>query len=195
MTPSRSTWGSSRSSPSERSRRSIGTCPLAELSGRGQGASARRRVVIVADLAAAPDLRRQGDRRARVGHRRQRVRRLPQRLRRDGHGPCASEDRRGRAGTRRARHAFRSADRGRPARRRAAHRAHRSAVLAIRKLGHRGDAGRGPDHAGDHWARPDRQDRGHVPRAPRCADGQRLPAPGQSRAARTSGTPCRRRPG
>ena len=58
---------------------------------------AGRRVVGVADVAAAPDLRRPRRGLARLGHRRQRVRRLPQRLRRHGHGPRAPEDRRGRA--------------------------------------------------------------------------------------------------
>ncbi len=72
---------------------------------RGRSATARRRrahlpgrgLVVVADLAAPPDLRRPRRGLARLGHRRQRVRRLPQRLRRHGHGPRASEDRRGRA--------------------------------------------------------------------------------------------------
>ena len=135
-------------------------------------------------MAAAPDLRRPGRGLEGLGHRRERVRRLPQRIRRDGDGPRAPEDRGSRARAGGQGHALRAAHRGRPAGRRAARRANRSSVLAVRELGHRSDARCGAHHAGVDRTRPDPEDRRHVSRAPRCADGERLPARGQSGAAR-----------
>ena len=152
----------------------------------GEAPAAGRGQLVVAVLAAAPDLRPSRRGRARLGHRRQRVRRLPQRLRRHGDGPRAPEDRGGGARTRRVGDALRAADRGRADRGRPARRAVRAAVLAVRQLGDRVDAGRHAHHARAHRSQADPEDRGDVSRPPRLADGVGVPAGGQGRPARPS---------
>ena len=57
-------------------------------------------------------------------------------------------------------------------------------VLAVRQLGDRGHARRGAHHARHHRASADPEDRGHLPRPPRRADGERVPVEGGRGPAR-----------
>ena len=90
---------SSGCSPTRPRRSTRSTAAAWRTARRRSAGSAGRGQLVVAVVAAAPDLRPARRGRARLGHRRERVRRLPQRLRRHGDGSRAPEDRGGRAAT------------------------------------------------------------------------------------------------
>ena len=132
---------------------------------------ARRRPVLVPAQRPVARLPRARRGRARVGRRRQRVRRLPQRLRRDVRRPREPRHRRRRQGQDGRGHPLRGADRGLDHRRRGARAALGPPPLALHELRHRVDDGRDPPRPRGERPRPDRQDRGHLPRPPRRRDG------------------------
>ena len=141
----------------------------------------------LAGLAAPRDLHRSRQGVPDLGHRRQRVHRFPPRLRRDGGGAREPDDRRGDQARGRPRHALRAADEG-PRRDRAEpHRPFQTAAVAVRELGHRGDARGAPPDARGHRARHDHQDRGLLSRSPRLDHVQRRARPLRDRSARAPG--------
>ncbi len=132
---------------------------------------------------------------AGLGRRRQRVRRLPQRLRRDVRRAREPGDREGRQADRAALGThFAAPTEGSITVAEELQPPLRPAAVAVHELRHRGDHGRDPPRARRHRPRRDHQDRGLLPRPPRCGDGVGVPvARGTRRARRPAQRPLRRR--
>ena len=141
-----------------------------------RGRDARRRAVPVPEERPVAGLRPARHRRPRVGRRRQRVPGLPQRLRRHVRRSRQPRHRRRRQGADGRGHPLRRPDRGLDRRRRGAAAPLGSPPLALHQLRHRVDDGRDPPRPRGDRPRPDRQDRGHLPRPPRRRDGLRQAA-------------------
>ena len=159
-----------------------------EMTERAREVAGRRRRLELAGDRPPSDLPGRGPRVQGGRRRRQRVRRLPQRLRRHGRRPRPSQDRRrpspsASAGARTSP----SRPRSRSSSPSTCSEPLRPAAVAVRQLGHRGDARRRAPDARLHRPRPAAQDRGQLPRPPRRRDGVGAAPRRQDRRLRRSG--------